>query len=201
MDAQAGEIEIRPGDDRRHAGTAVAAGDLHAVDISFQRRRRYCADRLLDFGGRDVLAFPAEGVADRGRRNRNSRRRPCASGRRCGTRRRPWRTRRAGFSCWSRPPSHSLRSGRRALDGSLRILPITSPGSSAVAFDAEAVGARAPAAAARRRSAPPWWESGCARNQGTRPTAPCLAVEIEQRHVALGRAVELEDLRECGIGS
>src|SRR5581483_11446358 len=49
--------------DCRHAGAAFAALDLDAVDVGVENARE-AVDRLGHFGGRDVLAFPAEGVAN-----------------------------------------------------------------------------------------------------------------------------------------
>src|SRR5215475_839059 len=63
MVAKRRQVEMLLGNDRRHAGAAVAAGNLHSVDVGLQRVGEL-ADGFLDFGGGDVLAFPAEGVTD-----------------------------------------------------------------------------------------------------------------------------------------
>src|SRR5262249_20754330 len=63
MIAQRGQVEIVLGDDGGHAGATVAARNLHAVDIGLQNavESTYC---LLHLGGRDVLPFPTESIAD-----------------------------------------------------------------------------------------------------------------------------------------
>src|SRR5262249_61239610 len=48
---------------RRHAGVAVEPGDIHAADRGIGDAVKL-AQRPRDFGRGDVLAFPAEGVAD-----------------------------------------------------------------------------------------------------------------------------------------
>src|SRR5262249_56545064 len=63
MVAKRVQVEMLLGDDRSHAGAAVTAGNLDAVDVGLQRIGEL-ADGFLDFGGGDVLALPAEGVAD-----------------------------------------------------------------------------------------------------------------------------------------
>src|SRR6516162_3231938 len=63
MVAQRRQVEVVLGDDRGHAGAAVTAGNLNAVDVGLQNAVEL-PDHLLDLGGRDVLAFPAESVAD-----------------------------------------------------------------------------------------------------------------------------------------
>ncbi len=57
------KVERAFGDERGHAGAAVGAGHLHAVDIRFLDARED-GDRLGHFARRDVLALPAERVAD-----------------------------------------------------------------------------------------------------------------------------------------
>src|SRR5262249_31666181 len=55
------QVEVVFGDDRGHAGAAVTAGNLNAVDVGLQNAVEL-SHHLLDLGGRGVLAFPAEGV-------------------------------------------------------------------------------------------------------------------------------------------
>ena len=50
-------------DHRGHAGPAVVPGHFDAVDIGLPHVVEL-SDRFLDLGGRDVLALPSEGVAD-----------------------------------------------------------------------------------------------------------------------------------------
>ena len=61
--AERRQVEVVGDDDRRHAGAAVAARHVDAVDIGVLHAVEG-ADRFRDLGGRDVLALPAEGVAD-----------------------------------------------------------------------------------------------------------------------------------------
>src|SRR5437588_11111200 len=49
--------------DRSHAGAPIAAGNLHAIDGRLPHAGK-SRDGLGDFSGRDVLALPAERVAD-----------------------------------------------------------------------------------------------------------------------------------------
>src|SRR5205809_5899938 len=51
------------GDERGHTGPAVGPGKGHAIDVGFPDGGEG-ADRLRDLRGRDVLALPAERVAD-----------------------------------------------------------------------------------------------------------------------------------------
>src|ERR1700733_1889469 len=57
------EVEIHVGRDRRHAGTAFYTRNVHAiddrVDNTFASSHHRC-----DFRGGDVLALPAEGIAE-----------------------------------------------------------------------------------------------------------------------------------------
>src|SRR5512132_2929423 len=57
------QVEMLLGNYRRHTGAAVTAGNLDAVDVGLQRVGEL-GDSFLDLGGGDVLAFPAESVAD-----------------------------------------------------------------------------------------------------------------------------------------
>ena len=63
MLAQRRKVDVAVGDERRHAGAAVPARDGDAVDVGFGNAGK-CGDRLGHFRSRDVLALPAEGVAD-----------------------------------------------------------------------------------------------------------------------------------------
>src|SRR5436305_1591578 len=50
-------------DDRAHAGAAIGAGDADAVGCGVDHAGEI-AHGVVDLGGRDVLALPAEGIAD-----------------------------------------------------------------------------------------------------------------------------------------
>src|SRR6266581_2753565 len=56
-------MAVRVGDERGHTGPAVGPGKGHAIDVGFPDGGEG-ADRLRDLRGRDVLALPAERVAD-----------------------------------------------------------------------------------------------------------------------------------------
>ena len=63
MEPEGGEVE-RPADhDRGHAGAAFRPGDRHPVHDRVDHAGTR-GDRLGHLRGRDVLALPAEGVAD-----------------------------------------------------------------------------------------------------------------------------------------
>src|SRR3984893_3082329 len=57
------QVDIAVDDEGRHAGAAIRSRDADAVDTGFGNARK-CGDRFGNFRGRDILAFPAEGVAD-----------------------------------------------------------------------------------------------------------------------------------------
>src|SRR5690348_13485906 len=57
------EIEPIAGHDRRHAGTAIGAGNADAISRGVENARTV-SDRIVHFAGRDVLAFPAKSIAD-----------------------------------------------------------------------------------------------------------------------------------------
>src|SRR6516225_2166768 len=61
--AQGCQVEIVLGDNGRHAGSPIPSIDRDAVDVGFQDAVKP-AERELDFGGRHILALPAERVAD-----------------------------------------------------------------------------------------------------------------------------------------
>src|SRR6516225_6470865 len=61
--AQGCQVEIVLGDNGRHAGAPIPSIDRDAVDVGFQDAVKP-AERELDFGGRHILALPAERVAD-----------------------------------------------------------------------------------------------------------------------------------------
>src|SRR5690348_16762567 len=63
MRAQRAEVETRRRDERRHALLPFMAGNAHAIDIRILDTGKR-GDRLRDFRRRDILALPAEGVAD-----------------------------------------------------------------------------------------------------------------------------------------
>src|SRR5438309_8405726 len=60
---QRGDVEARVRDDGGHSGAAVRPGDGHPVDHRVEHARTRAED-LGDLGGGDVLALPAEGVAE-----------------------------------------------------------------------------------------------------------------------------------------
>src|SRR5437870_102106 len=62
MPGQSGAVEMSAAE-RSHAGTAIGAHDLHAVDASLLDSFE-TIQRCLDFRRRHVLALPAERVAD-----------------------------------------------------------------------------------------------------------------------------------------
>src|ERR1051326_5431207 len=57
------EIESFTNDDPRHAGAGVMAGDLDAVGGGIDHALAF-ANGIVDLAGRDILALPAEGIAD-----------------------------------------------------------------------------------------------------------------------------------------
>src|SRR5215813_2232954 len=57
------EIEIGIAHDRCHAGAALTARHLHAVDIGLLNPCKY-ANHLRNLGGRYVFALPAVGITD-----------------------------------------------------------------------------------------------------------------------------------------
>src|SRR5215510_4644008 len=63
MLAKCGQIEALLSRDRRHAGAAVTAGHAHTVHVGCKHAVEP-ADCLFHFGGRYVLAFPSERVAN-----------------------------------------------------------------------------------------------------------------------------------------
>src|SRR5260221_13987904 len=58
-------LEVQPvvDDQRRHAGATIGAGHADAVDTGFPDSGKL-TERLRHFGGRYILALPAERVAD-----------------------------------------------------------------------------------------------------------------------------------------
>src|ERR1700722_9631868 len=63
MLAEFGEIEAVIGDDRGHSGAAIGALDHDAIGRGIDNTRAI-QNRLVHLGGGDILAFPAEGVAE-----------------------------------------------------------------------------------------------------------------------------------------
>src|ERR1700733_12437368 len=57
------KIQPCPGDERRHSGSAVRARHGDTVNGGLRNTWK-CVTNCLHFGRRDVLAFPAKGVAD-----------------------------------------------------------------------------------------------------------------------------------------
>ena len=63
MIAEFGEVEAVGGHDRGHSGAAVGARNFHAIGRGIDDTGAI-GNGFVDFGGRDVLAFPAESIAD-----------------------------------------------------------------------------------------------------------------------------------------
>src|SRR5579864_6027971 len=57
------QVEVGLSDECCHPRPTVGGWDCHAVDIGFLDSRKG-TDRLRNFGGRNVLALPAERIAD-----------------------------------------------------------------------------------------------------------------------------------------
>ena len=127
---------------------AFGARHAHAVDVRFGDAGK-CRDRRGDFRGRDVLALPAEGVADPVDEIEKAACVPAhqIAGAKPGVARREHVAQDLLLACPRR--WYSPRSGRRHAPTSSRIRPIASPASSARAADAEA--ARVARRRARRR--------------------------------------------------
>src|SRR5215472_16937933 len=63
MPAKGNQVQFTLYLDSRHARAAVSSGNRHTIHTG-QLDSRKRANCLRDFGGGDVFAFPAEGIAD-----------------------------------------------------------------------------------------------------------------------------------------
>ena len=194
MQRKAVEIEAGRGDQRRHAGLALAARHFDAIDIGFLDAREQ--RRALRPLRRWRHSRPSSGRCRRcGRRNRNSHAGRAASDRRCGTRHRPSRRHRAGSSsrclrpCWC-----SRRSG--SADRWDRFCRIASPTSPFAVSRAEAIRpAQRHALFDIEAHQPDLLD--VARIPGHAADGADLAVIIDHADIAFGRAVEFHDARNA----
>src|SRR5438445_524805 len=191
------EIEPVVGDERGHAGAAVGVWDGHAVDVDRLDAGKG-ADRFRHLRSRDVLTLPAEGVADTVDE----------------------------IEIAVRVPSHEVTGAKprvarledAAQDLALGVLlarvPLESPAGVRRLLehltDRLADFVRRAAHAEARLVAdglvPGDVEShqssgeSIREERGDAPDGPGLALDVDHRHVALGRGVELQDLRNAEAG-
>src|SRR3989441_1074744 len=188
------EIEPVVGDERSHAGAAVGVWDGHAVDVGRLDGGKG-ANRFRHLRGRDVLALPAEGVADTVDE----------------------------IEVAVRVPSHEVTGAKprvprledAAQDLALGVLlarvPLESPAGVRRLLEHRADrladfvrrAAHAEACLVADGLVPGDVEShqgggeSMREERGDAPDGPGLALDVDHRHVALGRGVELQDLRNA----
>src|SRR2546422_173597 len=191
------EIEPVVGDERGHAGAAVGVWDGHAVDVDRLDAGKG-ADRFRHLRSRDVLTLPAEGVADTVDE----------------------------IEIAVRVPSHEVTGAKprvarledAAQDLALGVLlarvPLESPAGVRRLLehltDRLADFVRRAAHAEARLVADGLVPGDVESHQGSgesmreergdAPDGPGLALDVDHRHVALGRGVELQDLRNAEAG-